>query len=77
LYKIFFSAKSSAKLQQIFELCKFFGKKSFQQFLKVVQNFLLYCLFSALYIFQNVQKFPKIKKLSTTGVYFFVNFNLF
>ena len=30
--------KNVAKLKLFFELCKFFGKKSFQQFQKVVQN---------------------------------------
>jgi len=30
--------KSGAKLLQKIELCKFFGKKSFQQFSKVFQN---------------------------------------
>lgn len=31
-------AKSSAKVQLIYDMCKFFNKKSFQHIHKVVQN---------------------------------------
>lgn len=76
LYKMFFSflitrQKSSAKLLQNFELCKFFGKKIFQQFLKVVQNKNANNLFSAICIFKNVQKLSKIKSFQQLIVVLF------
>ena len=76
LYKMFFSflitrPKSSAKLLQNFELCKFFGKKIFQQFLKVVQNKNANNLFSAICIFEHVQKLSKIKSFQQLIVVLF------
>jgi hypothetical protein len=69
LPSIIFRAKNVAKVQQIFQLCKFFGKKIYQQFAKVVQNKIVYCLFSVLYNFLIVEKFSKIKNYLFTSVF--------
>ena len=63
--------KSSAKLLQNFELCKFFGKKIFQQFCKVVQNKNANRLFSAIYILEKHQKLSKIKSFQQSPVELF------
>ena len=58
--------KSSAKVQLIYELCKFFNIKSFQQLIKVVQNKIASDLLLVTCDFQKIKKFSKKKKLSTT-----------
>ena len=63
--------KSSAKLLQNFELCKFFGKKIFQQFRKVAQNKNANRLFSAIYILEKHQKLSKIKSFQQSPVELF------
>ena len=51
LPSIIFRPKNGAKVQQIFELCKFFGKKIYQQFTKVIQNKIVNRSFTAFYNF--------------------------
>ena len=63
--------KSSAKLLQNFELCKFFDKKIFQQFYKVIQNKNANRLFSAIYILEKHQKLSKIKSFQQSPVELF------
>ena len=60
--------KNDAKVLQNFELCKFFGKKIFLQFQKVVQNKIVFPAFTAFYNFSNVQKFSKIKSFQQLAV---------
>ena len=59
LPSIIFRPKNVAKVQQIFQLCKFFAKKIYQQFLKVIQNKIVNRSFTAFYNFYNVEKFSK------------------
>ena len=65
---MFFTLKSSAKLLQNFELCKFFDKKIYLHFSKVVQNKNANCSFTAVCIFLNVQKFSEIKSFQQTSL---------
>ena len=69
LLSIIFRAKNVAKVQQIFQLCKFFAKKIYQQFLKVIQNKIVNRSFTAFYNFYNVEKFSKIKNHLFTSVF--------
>ena len=61
LPSIIFRPKNGAKVQQIFELCKFFGKKIYQQFTKVIQNKNTNRVFATICDFKKVQKLSKIK----------------
>lgn len=69
LPSIIFRPKNVAKVQQIFQLCKFFAKKIYQQFLKVIQNKIVNRSFTAFYNFYNVKKFSKIKNHIFTSVF--------
>lgn len=69
LLSIIFRPKNVAKVQQIFQLCKFFAKKIYQQFLKVIQNKIVNRSFTAFYDFYNVEKFSKIKNHLFTSVF--------
>lgn len=69
LLSIIFRPKNVAKVQQIFQLCKFFAKKIYQQFLKVIQNKIVNHSFTAIYNFYNVEKFSKIKNHLFTSVF--------
>ena len=69
--------KNGAKLLQNFELCKFFGKKIFQQFYKVVQNKNVNHLFSTIYIFKKHQKLSKIKSFQQSPFNFFIHSTFF
>ncbi len=76
LPSIIFRPKNGAKVQQIFELCKFFGKKIYQQFTKVIQNKIANRSFTAFYNFENVEKFSKIKNHLFSSVFYCVSLSM-
>ncbi len=51
-------AKSSAKVIHIYELCKFFTRKSFQQFTKLSKIKMQVAIFQPLAFFEKPKSFP-------------------
>ena len=70
IFPTFIGRENGAKVLYIYELCKFFTIKSFQQPYKVIQNKNASYLLVSTCIFEIVKKFSKIKKLSTTYVFY-------